>query len=122
MKLYLAAPFSHKIIMQKYREQLKERGYEVTSRWIDTPAGVTEFTSEQADHEGTTDLQDIDAAWACIFFTDVPSTTGGMHVEFGYALAQSKVTILVGKPVNIFHKKAMYQFNTWEDFLKGYVR
>ena len=38
-----------------------------------------------------------------IVFSGVPSTSGGLHAEFGMALALRKRLILVGPRENIFH-------------------
>ena len=38
-----------------------------------------------------------------IVFTGEPSTSGGLHTEFGMALALKKRLILVGPRENVFH-------------------
>ena len=48
------------------------------------------------------DLEDIRNAHVLLCFTDECSTTGGFHVEFGYALANGLRPIVVGPCSNIF--------------------
>jgi hypothetical protein len=119
LSFYMAAGFDTRDLMRERRAQLQAMGHRVTSRWIDEtePIGPA---SEAAEHSGNKDLEDIDRAWQFLLFTESPSTTGGYHVEFGYALAQGKMLVVIGPYTNIFQRQAMYQFNTWNDFLKGW--
>ena len=49
------------------------------------------------------DSQDLAEADAVIVVTGEPSTSGGLHAEFGMALALKKRLILVGPRENVFH-------------------
>ena len=46
--------------------------------------------------------------------TGQPSSTGGYHVETGYAIALMKTVGVVGPQRNFFHSLCG-QFDTWED-------
>lgn len=106
--------------MRQYRDELEAMGHIVTSRWIDedlSPEG--DFAGAAA--KGLKDIEDIGMAFHVLFFTDVPSTTGGMHVEFGYALARGRTLSIIGPLVNIFHKQANYHFQDWDHFKRRYL-
>lgn len=121
--VYLAASWDAKDLMIMYRGQLEIVGMRVTSRWIDSPPHDKSHTpgSLENAHKGVSDLEDIDAADTLIAFTGIPSTTGGMHVEFGYALAKGKRLVIVGPYANIFHRQAHIRFETWESFRKAHL-
>lgn len=100
MRIYLAAGYTAHPHMREIRDRLAEFGHTVTSRWI---AGDHAATSP-ADGEAFAldDMDDIDAAVCLVCFTHWPSTTGGRHVELGYALGLGHLVILVGPVENIF--------------------
>ena len=39
-------------------------------------------------------------------FTDISSSTGGFHVEFGYALGKGKSVDIIGPQLNVFYALA----------------
>lgn len=109
MKVYLAASWSLKHELAKARDELAGMGIEVTSRWLDAPdaesmktADIKHSLDKAAIHAGT-DLQDIDRADVVLVITDAPSTTGGLHVEFGYAAGRGKRVLVCGPRLNVFH-------------------
>ena len=102
MKIYLAAPYGKMNLMQKWEQRLVAAGHECTAKWI------------RGDEENMTlanaaqmDLDDIDAADVVISYVLPKGTmfsSGGRHVEFGYALARDKIVVCVGNgPENVFH-------------------
>ncbi|SRR6266487_2385069 len=126
-RLYLAAAFTEAQRMRRYRDELRKTGHHVTSRWIDSheewvPEGIVAKSPELAQGYAIDDIADIMSADAMILFTDVPSTTGGYHVEFGAALMIGKIIILIGQRNNIFQAyEGVEQFDTWAKFIE-YVR
>lgn len=65
------------------------------------------------------DLADIDAADVVLVFTEHPSTSGGFHVETGYALAKGKRVVIIGERINLFHHLPQVQvYPTLEAFIK----
>jgi nucleoside 2-deoxyribosyltransferase len=108
MKIYLAATYSRHAEMRGYRSELQNLGHKVTSRWIDVGGevmGAAGLASVPATGAGYAehDLEDIRAADVVIVFTDVPSSTGGLHVELGYAFGLGKQVIISGPRTNVFH-------------------
>lgn len=110
-KIYLASRYSRFPEMQKVREDLAERGYIVTSRWINgghelTKEGSTEAHEAERVRYAQEDFADLLDADCVISFTEVPretKTRGGRHVEHGMALALGKRTIVIGWRENVFH-------------------
>jgi hypothetical protein len=69
-----------------------------------------------------TDIEDIDAADLVAIHTADPSTSGGLHWEFGYSFAKKKDIAIIGPPVNVFFALPnIMQFDYWADFL-NYLR
>lgn len=110
LKVYLAARYSRREEMCRYRNQLESGGHiEVTSRWIN---GEHQAENDELVHGGSAtrfaseDIKDLDDAVVVVNFTEEPrgtSSRGGRHVEFGYALAMRKHVIVVGPRENVFH-------------------
>lgn len=104
-RVYLAARYDRRLEMLGRADELERLGYVVTSRWV------------QGLHEGATepdvlgrcareDLADIIDSDIFITFTEsaaIGHTSGGRHVEMGYALACDLWVIVVGPPENVFH-------------------
>ncbi len=124
IKIYLAARYSRREELCGYRTQLQQRGYTVTSRWLNgghqiDHAGkqiggdgehlVEDGTAEEAKalrrHFAVEDVEDVYAADMLIAFTEQPRSghsRGGRHVEFGLAIARGKKVIVVGPRENVF--------------------
>lgn len=102
MKVYLAAPYAEMPRMQQWAVKLREAGHTCTSRWIYGPLLPFKAAAQM-------DLNDIDEADAVVSMTLAPGSmfsSGGRHVEFGYALARGKRLIIINSvgPENIFHE------------------
>ena len=125
MKIYLAAPYAARNSMRGITGMLEAEGHDVTSQWIwathEIHTGVVDAAPEHADEylrvQTADDLADIDRAEAVILFTSgwviancslekSQTTSGGRHIETGYALAKGKRVIVLGEPENIFHRGA----------------
>ena len=116
MRIYLASRYSRLEELNVYAGQLREAGFEVTSRWLlDTHqvegaevADVPE-TSVPMEVQATAqeDYEDVLRAQLVISFTEKPRSHigghGGRHVEFGMALAWGKHVLIVGPRENVFH-------------------
>lgn len=132
--VYLAARYARRLEMLKYKADIDslrdDAGVKlaVNTHWLKGTHDEDAFTFDRGPINLNTtagvrpdelvgrarsfsrdDLTDIDAADVVICFTEdareVPST-GGRHVEFGYALAQGKKIIIVGDVENIFYALA----------------
>lgn len=100
--VYIAAPFNQRQYAKQCREALADIGIESTARWIDSHLTESGLNYDEKQKEAREDLLDIHRADAMVFLNG-PSTTGGMHVEFGFALAKGKNILFVGEPSSIFH-------------------
>lgn len=126
--IYLAARYSRAAEMRRYRDQLMDLGYRVSSRWIDHHGGTlteslgSDEISANLDYAqaiAQTDLIDLDASHMVIAFTEEDGGgKGGRHFELGYAVARAKRIIIVGPRENIFHSLSFVQQHpTWEAFI-----
>ena len=128
-QVYLAARYSRRIELCRYREQLQAIGFKVQARWLDgkhqidnlgKPIGDTGEALVENDGDASTDVknaalrakfarddfEDVMAADIVINFTEPPRSNhsrGGRHVELGIALANRASIIVVGHRENIFH-------------------
>lgn len=132
MRAYIAAPYAAREQIKRYATELDQIGYQVTSRWLDEPHDINPTTTGAAlalsDTEANTaarnDLDDIDGsdifvvitARECTGLEAQRSTSGGRHVETGYALARGISVIVVGDPENIFHRMQLVTgVDDWHD-------
>lgn len=120
--VYIAAKFERRVDLRENVKQLTDLGYVCTSEWINTPTDQFYVSNdEQMDQDARMDLEHVRRAQYFICLIDDLSGRGGMHVEYGYALALGKICIIVG-PIanrNLFHwLKTSISVATWEDALK----
>jgi hypothetical protein len=105
MKVYIAGSFSAQLALRDVRD-LMVPYVDVTSSWLDEPT-IEAHEGDRADWEkrarGNEDYLDIERSDAVAVFTSVPSTSGGLHLETGLALAMGKRVIVVGPRGNVFH-------------------
>lgn len=124
MKFYLAARYSRREELCRYRDQLKAAGYAVTSRWLNgkhqidnsgkpigdngeslVEDGSGDYAATMRQHFAQEDVADVLAADVLIAFTEVPRSghsRGGRHVELGLALGTNRRVIVVGPRENVF--------------------
>jgi hypothetical protein len=115
LKVYLAAPFEERPTMLEFKYELERRGVEVTSTWLtpDDSLSMNQLakSAESMHHEcfvrAIKDFEDIDRAHFFVLYKPKPihkvPTTGGHHVETGYALGTGKPVIIFGARENVFH-------------------
>ena len=119
MRVYIAAPYAAREQVRGYATELTRVGFTTSSTWLDetheinagTLGAATELTDAQVSEHATTDLLDVQRSDVLVLFT-APSvglapeqnTSGGRHVETGYALALGKPIVVVGEPENVFHR------------------
>jgi hypothetical protein len=109
---------------KRRREQLREIGHEVTSRWLDVDIipvpDITMGTRPMLWGHALADMQDIRHCDLFVIDSTTPSTTGGYHVEFGWAMGLDKNCVLIGPMLNIFHTLAAVQiYDSWEAFTEA---
>lgn len=125
-RIYIAARYSRRDEMKALARQLHERGFVVTSRWLDEDKPLnTQLGDDSEDFYRMTaeiDLEDVRKADTILFFAEDPKVgtpRGGRHVEFGYALGLGKRLLVIGGEENIFHYLPQVRcFRNQEDFLE----
>jgi hypothetical protein len=131
--IYLAARYDQHALMRRYAKRLSAEGNFITSRWInqiDEDGLIEGMSVEDINASPSTaakyaikDFQDISVSDTMIVFTDWPSSTGGRHVEFGYALGRGIHIIIVGPLENIFQAHEMIEhWDTVEEWEAAWLR
>jgi|SRR5271155_2117272 len=123
MKVYLANQYRHKDAMKVAATELRAKGIDVTSTWMDEPhepnAQLGDLSGDHLVEYAYRDLLEISQADILVFFSVPPTTQtvrGGRHVEFGYALGLRKPIVVIGPEENIFHFVSdVKHFATWEE-------
>lgn len=125
--VYLAARYSRREELCRYRADLQALGFHCTSRWLNGNHQIDDrgLSSEAQAGERTRfaqeDWDDLSAAGTCISFTEPPrasNSRGGRHVEYGAALALGHRCIVVGPAENVFHcLPGIDRYDTWQECL-----
>lgn len=98
---YVAARSEDQACARLLRDLLVSEGLISTARWVDL-ADLTAIEAKEAE----TCLLDICAADVVVLYShphEARLTSGGHHVETGYALALAKPVVIFGERVNVFH-------------------
>ena len=122
MRVYLSGSFDNLGNMRAVGESLRSRGHYVTSNWLDEPPIHVADDKVREDWEyrarANDDKADIDRADVFVVYTAVPSSSGGLHWETGYAEGVGLPTIIVGPMLNVFHRLAdVRQFDNTGELL-----
>lgn len=133
MKIYLAARYSRREELNRYADDLRSAGHEVTSRWLNGDHQISDealnddhgdqgFNHDERQRFALEDWDDLMAASLVISFTEAPrssSSRGGRHVEFGAALADGKQCVVIGPRENVFHCLPQVGWiPDWETFVR----
>lgn len=109
MRIYLGASWPQRETMRNIADHLRAIGHSCTSTWIhsESPTGMNAadvaVDPDRARKGGNRDIVDILEADMVAIFTDIPSSTGGFHVEYGFALGCHKLIAIVGPQPNVFY-------------------
>lgn len=139
IKFYLASRFGRRDELNGYAQDLRRKGYEVTSRWltqhqkIDIQAPGAKYSFDDRRLFAMHDYEDVLRADRLIAFTEDPADLdatggrrGGRHVELGLALAKGKHVYVVGHYENVFcHLPQVMFFDHFDDLwrtLEDYSR
>lgn len=122
MRAYIAAPYAARSQARRYAKSLERLDITVTSTWLkestEINAGTTgaavALSDDAVAQHAYCDLADIDSSDVLILLTESvaaleaggSATTGGRHIETGYAIAHGKRVIVVGQAENVFHRAA----------------
>jgi hypothetical protein len=125
LKVYIAGAYSARDQLREVVGRLEHVGHESTARWLDATHGIhsgtintaPDLSDEYCQYHVEGDFEDIVDADVLLLFShsalvamdpslDGVTTSGGRHVETGYALASGLAVIVIGEPDNIFHRGA----------------
>ena len=120
LNVYIAGRYGQREYFQDIATELTARGMASVARWVfedpdlDPMAAAAIKDPLSGAMFAKADLEDIRCSHVFLCFTTADSTTGGYHVELGYALAIRLVPIIVGPPRNIFHAlPGVVKFGAW---------
>jgi hypothetical protein len=112
LRVYFSARSARQAELQRFAEQARAVGLEVSSRWVQNLSADAHSAGRLRAAED--DLEDLASSDVCVAFTDGPLATsetptssagsGGRHVEFGYALASGLRLLVVGPREHLFHE------------------
>ena len=110
LSVYLSGDVVWRKTFVKYARQLGKAGISCVSEWV--------FEEEESAPDyrlALANLQNIRDADVFVLFTEGLSSSGEQNVEFGYALAQGLVPIVVGPQYGMFQNlPEVVQFNSWD--------
>ena len=134
MKIYLAASYSRREELCGYRDELRLRGHQITSRWLNgshslselSPGATEEYREAKLADFAQEDWDDIIECDLLVSFLGLPSmapNTGGRHVELGIALGRMKKCVIIGMKENVFHRfSRVKHFDSFDAFLEDQAR
>jgi nucleoside 2-deoxyribosyltransferase len=102
--VYLAGSLNAKVYLQDFKDILLYAGIRVTSRWLEFDP-LKFITKEDAfEAAAKQDYEDLAEADLVVLFTDVLSTQGGVHFEYGLACGLAKQIVFIGRTFpNVFY-------------------
>lgn len=140
LRVYLAAPYGTRDSLAQAATAIRDLGFVVVSSWLEEPFRMTPGSTGPApDLKAETllpiavrNLVEVASADVLVMMgpdtwsgDDAPlelaaggSTSGGRHLEMGYALACDLPVINVGAPENIFSRTLATVADSWEDALE----
>jgi len=126
-EIYLGSRYSRLDELNGYARELRADGHTVSARWLTGEHGTLVGHTSRAEGDAFArlcaehDRDDLGRADAVVIFTDPPDFKsprgrGGVHVEFGMALALRKRVLVVGHRVHVFHHLPEVEFYlTWPE-------
>ena len=124
MIFYLSAKYMYRDALLPIAAKLFMAGHTVQAEWIRGFQDESNTEHEYRKSIAYKDLQDVMACDAFVLFNfpiGDPAPSSGRHVEFGYALATGKRTIVVGSTHCVFATITTEQYDTVEQFLTKYA-
>lgn len=134
VRVYLAARYSRQAELRGYAAQLRERGYHVTSSWLDIDEGAdpvaranenrkTCEVPETARAYARQDRDDIETSDLLILFAEPAGSygsRGGRLVELGMAIGLQLEVHVVGRAETVFHRLPEVRLHgSWEACLEA---
>jgi nucleoside 2-deoxyribosyltransferase len=113
MRFYIAGRYDRREELQREAQFLECFGHQSTARWLtgahekqgDDSKNFDVYTLAELGQYAARDIEDIRAADILIAYTESPDvgyTSGGRHVEFGYAAAIGLKLAIIGPRENVF--------------------
>ena len=103
----MAARMENQREAREIRHALRQADVRVDAAWIDETPSTEKTTDEDRQRRLFMDLGDVTESDVLVLFKPSglhrSSTTGGHHVEVGYALALGKPVFVIGSRENLFH-------------------
>ena len=118
--IYLAGRYDRRRELAGYMATLEELGWHSTARWL-TGAHEGATDPETLRMCAAEDLTDIRSSDVLVAFTEeatIGHTSGGRHVEMGFALGLAIPVIVVGPVENVFHHLITSRYATWAEALE----
>jgi nucleoside 2-deoxyribosyltransferase len=119
MRVYIAAPYAAREQVRGYTEELVRIGFTSSASWVKetleigsgTVGAATDLADGEAARLADVDLKDVERSDILVLITAAQAdmiggkgSSGGRHVETGYAMALGKPVIVVGEPEHLFHR------------------
>jgi len=117
--VYLAGRYDRRRELAEYADALEALGWKSMARWL-TGAHEGATDPETLRRCALEDLEDIRASDTLVAFTEdatVGQTSGGRHVETGYAIGLGITVVVVGPIENVFHHD-LRRYATWSEALE----
>lgn len=119
-KVYLSSSFAARGKTSERAARLDALGYTITSSWLREP--VIEHDDQHEDWlkraRANDDVEDVRRSDAVVIFTGIDSTSGGLHVELGLAIANHKRIYVVGPLLNVFmYRNDVTHYQDWATLL-----
>jgi len=104
MKIYLATAWNDHDTIRRAIGEIERHGHDLHARWTELALGGKEYGdgSEANLPNANMDLSDLHSSDGVLLVPNREMGTGH-HIEFGYALAIGKPTVIVGETWTIFH-------------------
>lgn len=126
-RVYIASRFARRDEMRAIARELEAMGFEVTSRWLESTAGLspTELEPGRLGAKlAAMDFEDLRRSQLCLAFTEHAEHPrpgrGGRHTELGIALGLGLKVVLVGPREHVFHAlPAIQNFPDWSSAHEG---
>ncbi len=117
-RIYLAGSFTRRAELRDIAYALEARGHSITSGWVFGTEAEDDLTPDAAERIAAENVRDVRDAGLLMLFAGTPSTTGGMWVELGIALALSiPITIVGAMPPGVYGHLADDRVETWDQAL-----
>jgi hypothetical protein len=138
VKVYVAAPYAVRDLLDPYLWSLVDNGHTLVSSWTQASHSITKgtldtapaLTDEYAKQHSEQDVTEVKVSEALLLVpwpkavelagkgVYMGENSGGHNVEMGVALALDKPVVVWGRPANIFQRGLGNIAEDWDAVLK----